>query len=186
MTIDGTDFQIPQQGAAERGNTFASHKYAGKLVLRYTLGVDILAGNLVWVQGPYPAGKYNDIKIFNSILCHYLEPGERVEVDNGYVGHADKMKCPDNTCNPEENLAMQARVRSWHETLNGQLKNWAILTQVYRHGIVAHGTVFHACTVVMQLSIWIQGPYPAGKYNNIKISSIVFYATTLSLASAWR
>jgi hypothetical protein len=120
MTIDGTDFRIPQQGAAERGIAFASHKYAGKLALRYELGINILAGNLVWIQGPYPAGKYNnDIKIFNSFLRHYLEPGKHVEADNRYVGHADKIKCPDNTCNPEENLAMQARVRSWHETLNG-------------------------------------------------------------------
>jgi hypothetical protein len=76
-----------------------------------------------------------------------------VEADNGYVGHADKIKCPDNTCNPKENLAMQAHVRSWHETLNERLKNWGILAQVYRHDIVAHGTVFHACAVVRQLSI---------------------------------
>ncbi len=127
MTIDGTDFWIPQQGAADRGNAFASHKYAGKLALRYELGGDILVGNLAWIQGPYPAGKYNNIKIFNSVLCHYLEPGKHVEADNRYVGHADKIKCPDNTCNPEENLAMQSRVRSRHETLNGRLKNWGIL-----------------------------------------------------------
>ncbi len=38
-----------------------SHKDAGKSALRYELGVDILAGNLVWIQGPYPAGKYTDI-----------------------------------------------------------------------------------------------------------------------------
>jgi hypothetical protein len=123
------------------------------LALRYQLGVDILAGNFVWIQGPYPAGKYNNIKIFNSVLRHYLEPGKRVEADNGYVGHTDKIKCPDNTCNPEENLAMQAHARSWHETLNGRLKNWGILAQVYCHDIVAHGTVFHACAVVTQLSI---------------------------------
>jgi hypothetical protein len=135
------------------GSLQQSHKYAGKLALRYELSIAILAGNLVWIQGPYPAGKYNDIKIFNSVLRHYLEPGKRVEADKGYVGHADKIKCPDNTCNPEENLAMQAPVRSWHETLNGRLKNWGILAQVYRHDIVAHGTVFHACAVVTQLSI---------------------------------
>jgi hypothetical protein len=56
MTVDGTDFRIPQKGAATKGNAFASHKYAGKSALRYELGVDILAGNLVWIQGPYPAG----------------------------------------------------------------------------------------------------------------------------------
>jgi len=47
----GTDFRIPQKGAATKGNAFASHKYAGKSALRYELGVDILAGNLVWIQG---------------------------------------------------------------------------------------------------------------------------------------
>ena len=62
MTVDGTDFRIHQKGAATKGNAFASHKYAGKSALRYELGVDILAGNLFWIQGPYPAGKYTDIK----------------------------------------------------------------------------------------------------------------------------
>ena len=52
MTINGTDFRIPQKGIVEKGNAFASHKYAGKSTLRYELGVDILTKNLVWIQGP--------------------------------------------------------------------------------------------------------------------------------------
>ncbi len=51
MTIDGTNFRIQQKGAARKGYLFGSHKYAGKSVLRYKLGVDILALNLVWVEG---------------------------------------------------------------------------------------------------------------------------------------
>ena len=58
MTVDGTDFCIPQNGTAARGNAFVSHKYAGKSALRYELGVSILGGDLVWIQGPYPAGKF--------------------------------------------------------------------------------------------------------------------------------
>ena len=81
MTVDGTDFRIPQKGAATKGKAFASHNYAGKSALRYELGVDILAGNLVWIQGPYPAGKFTDIVIFNKVLQNFLEPGERVEAD---------------------------------------------------------------------------------------------------------
>ncbi len=108
MSIDGTDFHILQKGP-----TFASHKYAGKSALRYELGIDILAGNLVWVSGPYPAGgKWNNVNFFLNELAYCLKPGERVEADNGYVGHADKIKCLNNDCNPAENLAMQARVRS--------------------------------------------------------------------------
>jgi hypothetical protein len=53
---------------------------------------------------------------------------------------------------------VQARVRSWHETLNRRLKNWGILAQAYCHNIVAHGTVFHACAVVAQLSIANEEP----------------------------
>jgi ABC-type phosphate/phosphonate transport system ATPase subunit len=68
MTVNGMDFCIPQKGVSKKGNTFASHKYAGKSALLYELGVVILVGDLVLIQGPYPAGKYTNIKIFNKIL----------------------------------------------------------------------------------------------------------------------
>jgi hypothetical protein len=122
MTFNGTNFRIQQKGAARKGNLFGSHKYAGKSKLRYELGVDILAGNLVWVEGSYPAGARNDIIFFNSVLSHCLEPGEQIEADNGYVGQANKIKCPNNDCNPVENLGMQGMARSCHETLNRHLK----------------------------------------------------------------
>ena len=65
----------------------------------------------------------------------------------------DKIKCPQNDANPLENLEMQGRVRARHGTLNGQLKNWGILSQVFRHDIRSHGEVFRACAVVTQLAI---------------------------------
>ena len=119
----------------------------------YELGVDILAENFVWVSGPCPAGKYTDIAIFNSVLANCLEPGKRVEADNDYAGRPDKIKCPNNDCNPAENRVMQGIARSRHETLNGRLKAWGILGNVYRHDIREHGTVFYACAVITQLSI---------------------------------
>jgi hypothetical protein len=69
------------------------------------------------------------------------------------VGHADKIKCPNNDCNLAENLGMQGTVRSCHETLNRRLKNWGILEKVYRHNITVHGTIFYACAVITQLTI---------------------------------
>ncbi len=74
MTIDGTNFCIPQKEIAKKRNAFASHKYEGKSALHYKLGVDILGGNLVWNLGPYPAGKYTDIKFFNNVFAHFLDP----------------------------------------------------------------------------------------------------------------
>ncbi len=48
---------------------------------------------------------------------------------------------------------MQGRVRVRHETLNGRLKNWGILSQVFCHDIWRHGDVFRACAVITQLTI---------------------------------
>jgi hypothetical protein len=153
MSVDGMDFHIPQKGAAKKGNLFGSHKYAGKSALCYKLGVDILMGNLVWIQGPYPTGAWPNIKIFTSCLVHFLEPYKRVKADNGYRGHADKVKCPKNDVNPAKSLKMQGHVRVHHKTLNRRLKNWGILSQVFCHDIWHHGDVFRACAVITQLTI---------------------------------
>jgi hypothetical protein len=48
---------------------------------------------------------------------------------------------------------MQGRARARHETLNGRLNNWGILSQVFRHHIITHGDVFRACAVVTQLTV---------------------------------
>jgi hypothetical protein len=63
--VDGTDVRILQQGPAIPGNPFSSFKFKGKCGLQYEIGVDILARNIMWINGPYAVGKYPDIKIFS-------------------------------------------------------------------------------------------------------------------------
>jgi hypothetical protein len=166
MTIDGTNFRIQQKGIAKKGNTFGSHKYAGKPTLGYELGINILKGNLVWVEGPYPAGAWPDLKIFLNTLAGHLLPVEHVEANNGYVGHPDKIKCPNNDCNPAKNLEMQLAARLRQETFNGHLKNWGILERTYRHKISQHGSVFTACTVITQLCVANGEPLFEVEYGN--------------------
>ncbi len=116
--------------------------------------MDILAGNIVWVNGPYAAGKYPDIKIFHSGLAHWLDEFERVEADDGYIGGApQKVKCPGCVSNLTENQEMQNWVRSRHQSLNGRLKNWEILKSMYRHNLMEHRNFFWALTVITQISI---------------------------------
>ena len=66
--------------------------------------------------------------IFKKVLRHFLKPVKRVKADNGYVGAADTIKCPDNPCNPVADEGKQSRVRSRHETINGRFKSWGILS----------------------------------------------------------
>jgi hypothetical protein len=116
--------------------------------------VDILAGNIVWINGPYAAGKYPDIKKFCNGLAHLLDEHERVEADDRYIGEApQKVKCPGCVSNPTKNQEMQNRVQSRHESLNGRLKNWEILKSMYCHDIMEHGNIFWAIAVITQISI---------------------------------
>ncbi len=159
-------FHIPHKGAEKKGNPFGSHKYAGKSALCYELGVAILMGNLVWIQGPYPAGAWPNIKIFTSCLVHFLEPYKRIEADDSYRRHADKVKCPKNNVNPVKNLKMQGRIRASQESINGRLKNWGILSQVFHHDIRRHGDDFWVCTVITQLTIEHGEPLFAVEYGD--------------------
>jgi hypothetical protein len=111
-------------------------------------------------------GKYTDIKIFNNIMHHFLDPGEQVEVNEGYVGHPDKIKCPLNVGNLADKWAMQGRVRAHHKTLNGWLQNWGILSQVCLHNIMRHGNVLRTCVVVTQLTIENGEPLFEVKYED--------------------
>jgi hypothetical protein len=77
-----------------------------------------------------------------------------VEADDGYIGEApQKVKCPGCVSNPDENQEMQNSVRARHESLNGRLKNWAILSTMYRHDLMEHGNVFRAIAVITQIGI---------------------------------
>ena len=46
-----------------------------------------ILGNLVWILGPYPVGKFTAIKIFNKVLINFLEPGKLVKADEGALPH---------------------------------------------------------------------------------------------------
>ena len=70
-----------------------------------------------------------------------------------YVSAANKIKCPDNPCNPVTNERIQSCVHSHHEMLIGCFMTWGILAQVYCHGITLCSEVCWAITIITQLAI---------------------------------
>jgi len=83
VSVDGTDFRIPNHG-----KKFSSHKHKKKSALHYEVGLCILTGNIVWINGPYECGMWPDIPIFWNCLLSHLATNEQVEVDDGYIGEA--------------------------------------------------------------------------------------------------
>ena len=118
------------------------------------MALSILGGDICWICGPWPPGLYNDLDVFREALATYLEPGERVEADDGYIGEAPlRVKCPKSITEPEEKEKMAQRVRAHHETVNKRFKQWSILNQPFRHDLINHRNVFAAICVISQLAI---------------------------------
>jgi len=151
LSVDGTDFKIPNYGPA-----FSSHKFKGKSGLRYEVGLCIKTGDIVWINGPFPCGRNPDINIFRASLLSHLDEGERVEADDGYIGDAPRyIKCPKSFTNPVVTETMQQYVRNRQETVNKRFKDWGILNQVFRNKqkVHLHGEVFRAIVVITQIAI---------------------------------
>ena len=147
VSLDGTDFRIQHAG-----RKFYSYKFKTS-GLRYEVALCILTGEIVWINGPFEPGIWNDISIFRSALLGELEEGERVEADDGYLGEAPRhVKCPRSINKRQDTERMQAIVRRRHETVNRRFKQFGVLRQKYRHDIRDHGDMFRCVAVVTQLS----------------------------------
>ena len=152
ISVDGTDFEIDWPPGNRK--SWFSHKFR-RAALRYEIGVGILNGDIVWVNGPFPAGDWPDINIFCLHLKNNLDVHERVEADDGYTGEAPLyVKCPSkDLLTDDEGKQMKQRVRCRHETLNGRFKSWKCLSKQWRHDVMMHSWTFHAVSVLTQISI---------------------------------
>ena len=149
VSVDGTDFMVAAKGF---GTELYSYKFK-RSGLRYEVALCIKTGDIVWINGPYEPGLWNDLKIFRHSLVTFLEDGERVEADDGYLGeHPRHVKCPGGFCNPPETEFMQKRVRNRHETVNKRFKQFEALKQRWRHNLGHHGNVLRMAAVLTQVS----------------------------------
>ena len=139
----------------QKGKAISSHKFAKKSGLQYEVAIGILMGEMKWINGPFPCGKYADVTIFCTSLLTCLDGFERVEADDGYRGESPfRAKVPMAVLScPSKADAFQKQVQGRHETINFRLKACAILHSMYRHDITQHGYVFRAVAVLVKLSI---------------------------------
>lgn len=122
--------------------------------MRYEIGVCLRTSDIVWISGPHYPGRHNDIEIFRMLLINMLEEHERVEADDGYIGECPrKCKCPNGYSRRDDQVRMNQRQRSRHETVNERFENWGCMKKHFRHSVVKHGTCFECVAVLTQLAI---------------------------------
>jgi DDE superfamily endonuclease len=157
VTVDGTDCRIfePKPFSPK----WFSHKFNGP-ALRYEVAVNIQNGWIVHVNGPFPAGRYSDLKIARERLTTLLEnsvcEGEMALADGGYQDGYLYFETPTGD-NESEDQRMKAIARARHETINRRLKVWRILNNRYHGNIAKHGHIFMAVANITQLGIETRG-----------------------------
>lgn len=153
ITVDGTDCRIYEPAPFDR--KWYSHKFKGP-GLRYEVGVCIQTGWIIWKNGPYPCGRWPDLKIARDKVLKRLRLQEKVLADGGYADGFTFCETPTGRNNPDQQMKQLARAR--HETINRRLKQFAVLSQVYRNDRKSHFRVFHAICNIVQLDIMTGAP----------------------------
>jgi hypothetical protein len=108
------------------------------------------------VNGPYPAGEYNDLGIARRCLIHFLNENEFYIADGGYRDGGQWSVTPSGRNSYRDR--QMAVVRSRHETINSRLKEWRILADMFRHPLEKHHLAFRAVANITQLGLQSNRP----------------------------
>ena len=95
------------------------------------------------------------MSIFKRDLAKKLSQGGRVKADKGYDGNIKGSAPCDFRAETRKKLA--SKIRSRQESVNGKLKQFRCLKEVFCHGVSKHNMVFEAVVVLIQLSISFGG-----------------------------
>lgn len=146
LSVDGTDCKIFEPSPFS--THWFSHKHNGPGI-RYEVAISVATGHIVWVHGPFPCGKYNDIRIFRLKLKNLLLPHEKVIADRGY--RDEKCVYLPNDLIYADNLYSSVRAR--HENANRRIKQFNIISNRFRHDLSLQHFCFFAAANLAQLMI---------------------------------
>lgn len=153
--MDGVHFRIwePRKFPSTK---WYSQKYK-KAGLTYEIAVAIHHNQIVWVNGPFPAGE-NDKKMFDKPdgLRSKLKGNQVCIGDQGYKGDPDKVATR-NSLDDGEVKDLKNRAKARQETVNSRLKDFGVLRNPFRtvgeKRLERHKACLEACLVIIQYEL---------------------------------
>jgi hypothetical protein len=153
-TVDGVHFKVYEMRQAPSKNMKGSK--LGGAAVGYELAISIWKDNLVWINGPFPAGE--------SDLVVYQKPGglkSKVPQGKRLIGDKIYLSQPEvSGRNPSHSKKLAdfiERCKARHETFNERLKLFKILSTCFRsktsNRLTKHKSVLTAICVAVQYDI---------------------------------
>lgn len=148
--MDGTHVLIEEMYLADGSidPRYFSHKY-NHPGLSYEIALSIFSDQIVWVNGPFPAGM-SDLKIFKEqgLSALLIAGKEKAVADGGYTHFAVSQR--GNGCHEWKHAKNRYRARQ--ESVNSRIKVFRCLQDRWRHDHILHGQAVRAIAMLIQLS----------------------------------
>ena len=155
LSVDSTDCPIEEikHPTLSQNPELFSFKINGA-GLRYECGIDLFRSAVIWINGPFKPGVYNDNQIFGQFgLKEKLgDIGKKALGDKIYNGYPDEC----STFNAVDSSVVskfKARVQMRHEQFYGMVKEYKCMSTPFRHKpdkIEKHCMCFEAVSVICQ------------------------------------
>ncbi len=151
MSVDGIHCPISEPHQMPSSKWY-SHKY-NRPGLTYELGLRIYNNQLAWINGPFPSAEH-DVSIFRmpNGLKSRIPEGKLVIGDRGYAGEGQVVSIRSEFDTPRVKR-FKRRARARHESFNGLLKEYKILSTRFRSHVSKHKSVFESICVICQYEI---------------------------------
>jgi hypothetical protein len=154
VTVNGTHIWLyrPDHPSFSQDSDYYSHKF-NKAGINYELGIAIASGKLIWLNGPFNAGK-NDLQIFvgGGPRERLKQLGKKAIGDGIYRGNQDTVSYG-NSHDSRQVKKFKSRALKRHKDFNGMTKTFKILQGPFRHGPNKIARDFEAISVICQYKI---------------------------------
>jgi len=154
ISVDGTHCRI-NEPRTQPSATWNSPKL-NKPGLSYEIAISVVTSEVVWLNGPFPAGVH-DLTIWKKPggLKSKMPAGKKAIADKGYIGKRggkdnQPMLAVSNEYDSPAVRRFKRMARARHENFNCRMKVFKVLENRFRHGVEKHKGVFEAVAVICQ------------------------------------
>ena len=163
LSVDGTHCTLfePMHELYPMDRGYFSHK-DHRAAYNYQIALSTTEQRIYAVHGPYPAGSNNDKIMFqkSGVQQILVAQNKRAIADGGYEG-VDGVAIPNRRYHSKQTNLYMRRIRARHETVNGRIKNFSILSNTFRYKKerqFKHKMVFEAVCVIVATQIATKNP----------------------------